>query len=82
MHSNRDSVRATANGDLGGGESILIPYGQQLANVVTDFQGSWYSDLYGSDADRAVVGDRGAHPVTASELENTGKNLYSLWFTT
>jgi hypothetical protein len=56
-------VLATANGDLGG-DSILVSYAQQLANIVTDFQGAWYSDLDGSEAGSACWKQGG--PITAS----------------
>lgn len=49
----RGSARVTtANGDLGG-DSMVVSYAQQLANIVTDFRGAWYSDQDGSEAGSA-----------------------------
>ena len=52
----------TANSNRGA-DSIIFAYGQQLENLVTDFDGAWYSESDGSEVGSACIGD------TFSELD-------------
>ena len=64
----------TANANRGA-DSIIFAYGQQLANLVTDFDGAWYSESDGSEVGSACIGD------TFSELDtNWNVQLGSKYF--
>lgn len=75
------SARVTANGNLGG-DSMLVSYAQQLANIVTDFQGAWYSDQDGSEAGSACWRRGGAVAASSSwniQLKDKRFLVPSLW---